>query len=150
MESQISTFEITTAPYQDYQQIISIQDFTMTGSTSFQSVAVAGATGAIGYSITEALLNDGSYKVRILRKKPESKNEKTELLASKGVEIVYVDYNQKDDLVKALKGIDAVVSAVNAKDMVSNFYSIQAPLVEAAKEAGVKRFIPSEFGGEYK
>ncbi|RHZ75328.1 hypothetical protein Glove_216g44 [Diversispora epigaea] len=72
--------------------------------------------------------------------------------ASKGVEIVYVDYNQKDDLVKALKGTDVIVSAVSAlssKKTSGDFYNIQLPLLEAAKEVGVKRFIPSEFSNEY-
>ncbi|RHZ75225.1 hypothetical protein Glove_216g39 [Diversispora epigaea] len=59
----------------------------------FETAVIVGAT---------AFLNDGSYKIKILRKKPENKNEKSELLASKGAEIVHVDYNQKDDLVKAI------------------------------------------------
>ncbi|CAG8552767.1 214_t:CDS:2 [Diversispora eburnea] len=118
----------------------------------FETVVIAGATGNVGYPIAEAFLNDGSYKIKIFRKKPENKNERAELLASKGAEIVYVDYTQKDDLVKALKGTDVIVSAVKAirfKKTSGDFYNIQLPLLEAAKEVGVKRFIPSEFGGEY-
>lgn len=118
----------------------------MASSKPFQTVAIAGATGTVGYFVTEAFLNDGSYKIRILRKKPETKNEKAELFASKGAEIVYADYNQKDDLVKAFKGIDVVVSVIST-DTID--YNAQLPLVEAAKEAGVKRFIPSEFAGVY-
>ncbi|CAG8454470.1 5917_t:CDS:2 [Diversispora eburnea] len=121
-------------------------------STTFKTVVIAGATGNVGYPIAEAFLNDGSYKIKIFRKKPENKNERAELLASKGAEIVYVDYTQKDDLVKALKGTDVIVSAVKAirfKKTSGDFYNIQLPLLEAAKEVGVKRFIPSEFGGEY-
>ncbi|RHZ64781.1 hypothetical protein Glove_320g120 [Diversispora epigaea] len=116
---------------------------------TFKTVVIAGATGTLGYPITEAFLNDGSYKIKIFRKKPESKNEKSELLASKGAEIVYVDYTQKGDLVKALKGTDVVISALSPKKMGGDFYSTQLSLLEAAKEVGVKRFIPSEFGGEY-
>jgi len=58
----------------------------------------------LGYPIADAFLNDGSYDVKILRRKQATENEKAKLLASKGAEIVYVDFDQKDDLVEALKG----------------------------------------------
>jgi uncharacterized protein YbjT (DUF2867 family) len=112
---------------------------------TFSTVTVAGGTGTLGYNITEALLNDG-YKVKVLRRKPESENEKASKLASKGAEIVYADYSQKDDLVKALKGTDALISVVNGNDI----YAVQSTLIAAAKEANVKRFIPSEFGNDYR
>ncbi|RHZ75226.1 hypothetical protein Glove_216g38 [Diversispora epigaea] len=129
--------------------IINIHLSSIIMTTTFKTVVIAGATGNLGYPIAEAFLNDGSYKIKILRQKPERKNEKSELLASKGAEIVYVNYTQKDDLVKALKGTDVIVSTLNAQEMGGNLYSVQLPLLEAAKEVGVKRFIPSEFGGEY-
>ncbi|PKY27222.1 NAD(P)-binding protein, partial [Rhizophagus irregularis] len=112
--------------------------------SQFKTVAIAGGTGTLGYHIAEAFLNDGSYNLKILRRKPETENEKAKLLASKGAEIVYADYDQKDDLVKVLKGTDVFVSAVNG----TSLYDTQVPLLAAAKEASVKRFIPSEFGGE--
>ncbi|CAB4490195.1 unnamed protein product [Rhizophagus irregularis] len=114
-------------------------------SSQFKTVAIAGGTGTLGYHIAEAFLNDGSYNLKILRRKPETENEKAKLLASKGAEIVYADYDQKDDLVKVLKGTDVFVSAVNG----TSLYDTQVPLLAAAKEASVKRFIPSEFGGEF-
>jgi len=120
----------------------------MSSSTPFKNVTIAGGTGTLGYFISEAFLNDGSYNVKILRKKPVNENEKAKLLASKGAEILYVDYSDKDDLVNALKGTDVVVSVVSY-DLTAantNLYNIQSPLLAAAKEASVKRFIPSEFG----
>ena len=115
-------------------------------SSSFHTVTIAGGTGILGYHIVEAFLNDGSYRVKVLRRKSENENEKAKLLASKGAEIVYADYNQIDDLVKALKGTDVLVSVANG----DKAYDIQSPLLAAAKEAHVKRFIPSEFGGLFK
>ncbi|CAG8788977.1 20159_t:CDS:2, partial [Racocetra persica] len=109
----------------------------------FHTVTIAGATGIAGLHIAEAFLNDGSYKVKVLRRKPEDKNEKAALLASKGAEIVYADYNDKSDLIKAIKGTDVFISAVRGN---GSFYDVQLPLLNAAKEAGVKRFIPSDFG----
>ncbi|CAG8721282.1 uncharacterized protein OCT59_020075 [Rhizophagus irregularis] len=117
-------------------------------SSQFKTVTIAGGTGNLGYHIAEAFLNDGSYDVKILRRKPKTENEKAKLLASKGAEIVYADYDQKDDLVNVLKGTDVVISTLS--DSNANLYDSQTPLLAAAKEASVKRFIPSEFGFEYK
>ena len=120
-------------------------------NSSFTNVTVAGGTGVLGFHITEALLNDGSFKVKVLRRLPETANEKAELLASKGAEIVYADYSQHDDLVKALSGTDALISAVSpGRTGAYDFDALQTPLLDAAKAAGVKRFIPSEFGIDYK
>ncbi|GBB90057.1 hypothetical protein RclHR1_16930001 [Rhizophagus clarus] len=119
-------------------------------NSQFKTVTIAGGTGTLGYAIAEAFLNDGSYNVKVLRRKPENENEKAKLLVSKGAEIVYADYTQHDDLVKALKGTDVVVSALNFDPKGAGFYDSQAPLLAAAKDASVKRFIPSEFGGKLK
>ncbi|CAI2185578.1 11611_t:CDS:2 [Funneliformis geosporum] len=115
----------------------------------FRTVTIVGATGTLGYHIADAFLNNGSYNVKVLRRKPENVNANASSLAERGAEIVYADYDQMDDLVKALRGTDVLVSTVNASDDVS-FYETQLPLLIAAKEAGVKRFIPSEFGGEFQ
>lgn len=119
-------------------------------SSQFKTVTIAGGTGNLGYHIAEAFLNDGSYDVKILRRKSETENEKAKSLASKGAEIVYVDYNQKDDLIKVLKGTDVFVSAISGISSGLSYYDSQVPLLAAAKEASVKRFIPSEFGSENK
>lgn len=119
-------------------------------NSPFKTVTIAGGTGDLGYAIAEAFLNDGSYNVKILRRKPEKENEKAKLLASKGAEIIYADYSQNDDLVKAFKGTDVIVSAVNSDPKTESFYNSQAPLLAAAKDASVKRFIPSEFTGRFK
>lgn len=58
-----------------------------------------------------------------------------------GVSAVEVDYESLDSLVGALKGQDAVVSTLN-----DALVPAQLKLVEAASQAGVKRYIPSEFG----
>jgi hypothetical protein len=57
------------------------------------------------------------------------------------VTVVPVDYDSLDSLVTALRGQDAVVSTLAAAAL-----SKQLLLVDAAAQAGVKRFIPSEFG----
>ncbi|CAG8684479.1 9385_t:CDS:2, partial [Funneliformis mosseae] len=101
------------------------------------------------YHVADAFLNDGSYKVKILRRKPENVNANASSLAERGAEIVYADYSQKDELVKALKGTDVLISTVRTQGNNDTFYDAQLPLLTSAKEAGVKRFIPSEFGSEF-
>ncbi|CAG8591680.1 5604_t:CDS:2 [Paraglomus brasilianum] len=119
-------------------------------NSPFTNITVAGGTGGLGYHIAEALLNDGSFNVKILRRLPKTANEKADLLASKGAEIVYADYNQHDDLVNVLRGTDALISAAAPGIATGNhdFDTLQTPLLNAAKAAGVRRFYPSEFGIE--
>lgn len=59
------------------------------------------------------------------------------------VKVVAVDYDNFDNLVAALRGQDALISTLG-----SAAFNKQLLLVKAAAEAGVKRFIPSEFGSD--
>lgn len=59
-----------------------------------------------------------------------------------GVNSIKTDYTH-DSLVKALKGQDAVVSAIAGSAIPE-----QIKIVDAAIEAGVRRFIPSDYGSE--
>lgn len=56
---------------------------------------------------------------------------------------VAVDYSKPGTLVEALKGQDAVISALN-----TGFLDHQRALLDASVTAGVQRFIPSEFGSD--
>ncbi len=58
-----------------------------------------------------------------------------------GVALKQVDYTSVAELTEVLKGQDAVVSTLG-----SFAVGGQTPLADAALAAGVKRFIPSEFG----
>lgn len=102
--------------------------------TTFNKVAVAGATGNLGPAIVKALL-DANFQVVAL-----SRSGKTDGLPS-SVKTVQVDYTSQSSLVDALKsnGVEAVVSNLPKHDD-------QPPLIDAAIEAGVKRFLPSDFG----
>jgi hypothetical protein len=57
------------------------------------------------------------------------------------IQIKEVDYSSRESLVAALTGVDAAVSAIGTK-----FVDDQKTIIDAAVEAGVKFFIPSEFG----
>ena len=57
------------------------------------------------------------------------------------VAVKQVDYTSVDNLKEALAGQDAVVSVLGTMAVGG-----QTPLADAAVAAGIKRFIPSEFG----
>jgi hypothetical protein len=63
-----------------------------------------------------------------------------------GVEEKVIDVGAAShiDLVRLLKGVDIIVSLVAAFAL-----ETQVPLFAAAKDAGVKRVVPSDFGPSY-
>lgn len=61
-----------------------------------------------------------------------------------GVRFATVDYDSPQSLWAALQGIDAVVSTLGKRTGLE----CQLKLIDAAVAAGVKRFIPSEFGAD--
>ncbi|KAI9283011.1 NmrA-like domain-containing protein [Umbelopsis sp. AD052] len=112
--------------------------------TSFKSIAVFGATGDLGPFLVNALLESKSFStIRVLtrsesfKEKPETFND----LKARGVQVAALDLSNEDAVVEALQGIDAVVSSISGS-VITN----QLVWVKAAARAGVKRFIPSEFG----
>jgi uncharacterized protein YbjT (DUF2867 family) len=56
--------------------------------------------------------------------------------------VVQVDYSSKESIRNALTGVDVVISTMSGEGL-----SLQGKIAEAAKEAGVNLFVPSEFGG---
>src|SRR6266404_566475 len=55
--------------------------------------------------------------------------------------VVAVDYSNKESVKEALHGVDVVICTISGTAI-----HLQAGIAAAAKEAGVKLFIPSEFG----
>ncbi len=55
---------------------------------------------------------------------------------------MWVDYSNKESIKNALTGVDVVISTVALTAL-----DLQPGIAEAAKEVGVKLFVPSEFGG---
>ncbi|KAL5531650.1 hypothetical protein ACEPAG_4527 [Sanghuangporus baumii] len=62
-------------------------------------------------------------------------------LVSKGVKVVTVDYNPVSSIQSVLSGVDVVISTIG-----HGILEVQDDLVLTAKAAGVKLFVPSEFG----
>jgi hypothetical protein len=105
----------------------------------YTSFAVAGAGPTIGGRIVKALLERGASVVALVR--PSSTSISSPLL--EGAKIVTVDYADVTAVASALREhkVEVLISALAYGALPS-----QSPIADAAKEAGVKLFVPSEFG----
>lgn len=101
-------------------------------------IALAGATGNLGLPILNALLDAGVY-VTVLSREGGSNSSK--LKPHPRLTIKVVNFNSVETLTFTLLGIDIVISCLATLAIGS-----QNPLIDAAVAAGVKRFIPAEFG----
>lgn len=108
------------------------------------TVLVAGATGDLGSRIVRELRQHDTH-VRILTR-PGSRA--TTEAPSEGVDVVRADYADHADLTTALAGVDVVVSAVSGTRPV--IIDAQQALLDAAVDAGVGRFVPSDYAADYR
>jgi NAD(P)-dependent dehydrogenase (short-subunit alcohol dehydrogenase family) len=109
------------------------------------TILVAGATGNLGVRIVEALLERRATVRALVRQGTDQ--SKLDKLKSKGVEIVAVDMANPGQLTVACEDVDCVVSALQGLHDV--IVGIQSRLLDAAIEAGVPRFIPSDFATDF-
>lgn len=101
------------------------------------TVAVAGGNSTIASNIINAILASKKHQLVVLSRSPQPD------LETKGAVVRVVDYNSHEQLTKALEGIHTVLSCIWSYD--SAIATSQLALLEAAKEAKVKRFVPSEW-----
>lgn len=103
----------------------------------YRDIALYGAGGdTIGHHILHALLANSSFVVTIIARDSSSTKFPSN---TKVVRIPATPSH--DDLVKAFKGQEVLISALGFPILLS-----QPQLIDAAIEAGVKRFIPSDYG----
>jgi len=122
-------------------------------------VTVFGATGTAGSACVDELIRQQMFDVRVLARKSgqlektsfapahsdEAKQQRYAQWQASGAEIQFVDAMDHSELIPALRGTDYLVSCVPYSATESQY-----PLIWAAKEAGVERFVPSEFGAIYE
>ncbi|KAI1773793.1 NAD(P)-binding protein [Hypoxylon cercidicola] len=106
--------------------------------TAIKNVAIVGATGLIGRPIVDGLLASKLFNVTALTRDGTRRRG-----LPTDVTIKQVDYDSLESLEAALKGQDALVSAMSFEAI-----HVQKNLVDAAANAGVKRMIPSEYGND--
>ncbi|QDY91291.1 NAD-dependent epimerase/dehydratase family protein [Arthrobacter sp. UKPF54-2] len=110
------------------------------------TVLVAGATGDLGQRLVRELLRRDTL-VRVLTR-PGSGKAHGIYGGQERVGIHEVDYTDRAALVSSLSGVDTVVSAVSGARPV--IVDVQRALLAAAVEAGVPRFIPSDYSADYR
>ncbi|TPX36539.1 hypothetical protein SmJEL517_g01397 [Synchytrium microbalum] len=107
-------------------------------------VLILGANGYTGVPIVDVILKRGETKVKVLGQEKSLSDPKKrgvfDAFKAKGAEVCVGSIQDLDSLKKALVGVDIVLSMVG-----SGLILDQIELVKLAKEAGVKRFIPSDF-----
>lgn len=108
-------------------------------------IVLAGATGNLGGRIARAILERGGNVRAIVRH--NSDPEKVEALRKLGAAITEVDFSNSPELTGACKGGACVVSALSGlRDVIVD---AQTLLLDAAVEAGVPRFIPSDYSIDF-
>ena len=102
-------------------------------------VALAGATGSgLGATILSAILDTHKHQVVVLSRSPNPS------LTARGVDVRPVSYTDHVSLTTALRGVHTVLSTIGSFNP-NEMRDSQLAIIAAAKEAGVKRFAPSEF-----
>ena len=102
-------------------------------SSSIKKVIVIGASGSVGPFIVSSLLENG-FTVSVLTRTTSSATFPSTVAVHR------TDYSSAS-LLEAFKGQDAVVSTI------ATFSTHQqSDIIDAAITAGVKRFVPSEYG----
>ncbi|KAK5690316.1 hypothetical protein LTR17_025979 [Elasticomyces elasticus] len=102
---------------------------------SIKNMVLVGAGGNLGSTILCSLLSSSdNFNVSVLSRASSG------YLPPAGIQLYKTDYSH-ESLVTAFKGKDAVVSAI---EMIATME--QTKLIGAAIEAGVRKFIPANFG----
>ncbi|KAK4244972.1 isoflavone reductase [Corynascus novoguineensis] len=100
----------------------------------FKTVAVVGASGNLGAPVVQALLEAGFQVTAIARETSTS-------TFPKGVEVRKTDLTSVKSLAKSFSGQDVVILTLPHSES-----DKQTLYIDAAVAAGVKRFIPAEWG----
>src|SRR5690606_20541290 len=113
--------------------------------SSVMAVLVTGASGFLGNHITRRLVQSGRPVRGVVQNVDKARRRLSDVLDS--VEIVTGDVTRMEDMRRVMKGVDAVVHLV-AVPMERGGATYEAVnyqgtinVVDAAKEAGVERFI---------
>jgi nucleoside-diphosphate-sugar epimerase len=113
----------------------------MTDST----IVVAGATGNLGGRIVRALLERGATVRALVRH--TTARDKIERLQGLGAAVATVDLSGGSDVSPACAGASCVVSALQGlRDVI---VEAQTVLLDAATNAGVPRFVPSDYSIDF-
>ncbi|KAF3062434.1 hypothetical protein GL218_03376 [Daldinia childiae] len=103
-------------------------------------IVIAGGSGEVAREVVDALVALKKHDITILSRKEVGVQDSN----WHGVTWRRVNYENRDELVTVLRGIDTVLSFIQLLQDPGN--KAQKNLIDAAVIAGVKRFAPSEWG----
>jgi len=107
-------------------------------------IFVIGVTGLLGKSVVVELNKAGHAVVALLRPGSDRFDEQSREMEASGVCVIQGTIQDDDlDLKMKKNGIEVVISCIGGPDL---FSGAQNKLIDACVAAGVKRFIPSDFG----
>lgn len=114
-------------------------------------VLLVGVTGMLGHKVADAILSKGANRLRALVRAGSTddpkRKERLEKLEAAGATLVEGNMMEPDSLAGAMEGVHTVVSTIGNDP--EQFVTGQTNLLRAAEQAGVKRFIPSDFSSDY-
>ncbi len=110
-----------------------------------KTIVVVGSTGNLGGKIVNALLENGADVRAIVRL--ETATDKIKKLQQSGVTVFQVDMQSKAEISKCCIGAHCVVSALAG--LRETIIDAQKIVLDAAIEANVKRFIPSDYSSNF-
>lgn len=116
--------------------------------TNIKTLKIVGGTGELGPYVVRAALNSRAFdSVSILTRTSSLNSDAAKALKSDGATLVPIDdYSDRPSLVKALKDTDAVIVTLGQSP---EALAAERQVLAASVEAGVKRFVPSEFGVDH-
>jgi uncharacterized protein YbjT (DUF2867 family) len=104
-------------------------------------ILIVGATGHLGRELVKACRQQGHEAHALVRPATRQDPAKMQPLQAAGATLHEGSLADHDRLLRACRAVDVVISAVGGMQVTD-----QGTLVQAVKEAGVQRFVPSDFG----
>ncbi|OHF03771.1 hypothetical protein CORC01_01090 [Colletotrichum orchidophilum] len=108
-------------------------------------VAIAGASGKLALEVIEKLADAGKHEILGLVRKPQ---DPSSLPQFEGVKYIQTSYQEENELVEILTGVETVLSFIVAHTDPNA--ETAKRLIDASIKAGVKRFAPSEWATNNK
>jgi nucleoside-diphosphate-sugar epimerase len=112
---------------------------------------VVGYTRILGSKIVAAVLYKGTVEVKAIVRSSndshEEKRQKIDEVKAKSAGIFVGDLSKPETLLRTCAEVDVIVSAVGNNEVT---VLGQKNLIDAAKQQGVKRFIPSDYSVDYR
>ncbi|KAL4902708.1 hypothetical protein BDW74DRAFT_180410 [Aspergillus multicolor] len=105
----------------------------------YKNILLIGGGGSLGSNLLTSLLSEPSFTVTVLTR--QSSRSLASLQASGAKILTIADTYPSEDLIAAFTGQDAIVNAITSFSV-----SEQIKFIDAAIAAGIKRYVPSEYG----